>query len=141
MARQGVQGAAGTTVLVADDQERFRDAVCELVAAVPGFVLVGVAASGEEAVAAVGSLSPELVLMDVRMPGLGGVSATREITHRYPRVVVMLMSVDGHDVSPEVARTCGAAAFLRKQDLRPRKLRAMWEELRPEAGDAAGRAG
>jgi hypothetical protein len=45
----------------------------------------------------------------------------------------MLMSVDGHDVLPEVARACGAAALLRKQDLRPRKLRAMWEELRPDA--------
>ncbi len=131
MVRQGVRNGADTTVLVADDQEHFRDAVCELVAAVPGFVLVGVAASGEEAVAAVRSLSPELVLMDVRMPGLGGIQATREITSRYPRVVVMLMSVDGHDVLPEVARTCGAAAFLRKQDLRPRTLRAMWEEMRP----------
>jgi DNA-binding NarL/FixJ family response regulator len=71
MPRQGVRSGPDTTVLVADDQEQFRDAVCELVAAVPGFVLVGVAASGEEAVAAVGSLSPELVLMDVRMRGWG----------------------------------------------------------------------
>jgi two-component system invasion response regulator UvrY len=127
MARRGDLGAEETTVLVVDDQEQFRGAVREVVAAVPGFALVGEAASGEEAVAAVGSLSPRLVLMDVRMPGMGGIQATREITNRYPHVVTMLMSVDATEALPDAARTCGAAAFLRKQDLRPGTLREMWE--------------
>lgn len=59
-------------VLVVDDQEKFRDVVREVIDVTPGFVLVGEAGSGEEAVAAVGSVSAALVLMDVRMPGSAG---------------------------------------------------------------------
>jgi two-component system, NarL family, invasion response regulator UvrY len=114
-------------VLVVDDQETFRGAIREVIDVIPGFVLVGEAASGEEAVGAVGSLSAGLVLMDVRMPGMGGIEATREIVDRYPGVVVMLISVDGAEALPDAAHACGAAAFLRKQDLRPHTLRDMWE--------------
>lgn len=129
------------TVLVADDHEQFRGAVGEVVASIPGFVLVGEAASGEEAVAAVGFLSPRLVLMDVRMPGLGGIQATREITSRCPDVVVMLMSIDAAEALPDAARTCGAATFLRKQDLRPGTLREMWEMQRDGASRDGRRLG
>jgi two-component system invasion response regulator UvrY len=129
--------AAGTeiTVLVVDDHEQFRGAIRDELAALPEFMLIGEAASGEEALATVGSLSPRLVLMDVRMPGMGGIQATAEITNRYHDVVVMLMSVDAAEVLPDAARTCGAAAFLRKQDLRPLKLREMWEMQRDAPGN------
>ena len=73
-------GKGQVTMLVVDDQEPFRDAMRELVAATAGFELVGEAASGEDALAAIGNLSPELVLMDVRMPGIGGIEATRQAT-------------------------------------------------------------
>jgi DNA-binding NarL/FixJ family response regulator len=114
-------------VLVVDDQEAFRDAVRTVIDVTPGFVLVGEAGSGEEALRAVGSWSPRLVLMDVRMPGMGGIQATREIVDRYLGVVVMLMSLDGAEALPDTAQACGAAAFVRKQDLRPRMLREVWE--------------
>jgi two-component system invasion response regulator UvrY len=124
------------TVLVVDDHEQFRGAIREVIAALPEFILIGEAVSGEEALAAVGSLSPRLILMDVRMPGMGGIQATADITNRYPDVVVMLMSVDAAEVLPDAARTCGAAAFLRKQDMRPLKLREMWEMQRDAPGNA-----
>lgn len=131
--------SAQTAVLLVDDKEQFRVVVREVLAALPGFVLVGEVASGEEALAAVGSLSPHLVLMDVRMPGLGGIPATREITNRYPQVVVILMSIDSGEALPAAARACGAAAVLRKQDLRPRRLRQIWEEIRRDPSDAESR--
>jgi two-component system, NarL family, invasion response regulator UvrY len=115
-----------TRVLVVDDQEQFREAVRDVVAALPGFVIVAEAASGEEAMAAVGSSSPGLILMDVRLTGLSGIEATRAITNRNPHVVVILMSVDGAEGLWDTARLCGAAAVVRKQDLRPRTLREIW---------------
>jgi two-component system, NarL family, invasion response regulator UvrY len=116
-----------TRVLLVDDQENVRGAIRDVIAAIPGFVLAGEAASGEEAVAAVERLSPALVLMDVRLPGIGGMQATREIVNRYPEVVVMLMSIDEAEALPDSVHACGAAAFLRKQDLRPWTLRDVWE--------------
>jgi two-component system, NarL family, invasion response regulator UvrY len=85
------------------------------------------------------SLSPMLVLMDVRMPGMGGAQATREIVSRYPGVVVILMSIDEAEALPDTVQACGAAAFLRKQDLRPRPLRDLWEMQRkaPKTGAPA----
>jgi two-component system, NarL family, invasion response regulator UvrY len=124
-------------VLVVDDQEKFRDVVREVIDVTPGFVLVGEAGSGEEAVAAVGSVSAALVLMDVRMPGIGGIQATRQIGDRYPGVVVMLMSVDPAEGLPDAAHACGAAAFLPKQDLRPRMLRDVWEIHQEARGKSA----
>jgi two-component system invasion response regulator UvrY len=132
-----------TRVLLVDDQESFRGAVRDVIAVSPGFVLVGEAASGEEAVAAVESLSPGLVLMDVRMPGMGGAQATREIVNRYPGVVVMLMSIDEAEALPDTVQACGAAAFVRKQDLRSRTLRDLWEMQRgaQEKGATANEPG
>jgi len=125
-------------VLVVDDQETFRGVIREVIDVTPGFVLVGEAGSGEEAVAAVGLVSPALVLMDVRMPGIGGIQATREIVGRYPGVVVMLMSADPAEGLPDAARACGAAAFLRKEDLRPRMLRDVWEMHQEARAQGAG---
>jgi two-component system, NarL family, invasion response regulator UvrY len=127
-------------VVVVDDQEKFRDVIRELIDAIPGFVWVGGAESGEEAVGVVGSVSAALVLMDVRMPRIGGIQATREIVDRYPGVVVMLMSVDAAEGLPDAAHACGAAAFLRKQDLRPRVLREVWETHKEAHAGGANRS-
>jgi DNA-binding NarL/FixJ family response regulator len=96
----------------------------EVVAATEGFRLVGEAESGEAALDAVDDLSPRMVIMDKRMPGMGGVEATRMLTARHPDVVVLLISVE--DPDPLLARSCAAAAFARKQDLSPRLLRDVW---------------
>jgi DNA-binding NarL/FixJ family response regulator len=114
------------TVLVVDDQAAFRAALRELVAATEGFVLVGEAASGEEALEAAEELAPRLVIMDKRMPGLGGIAATRLLTDRHPDVVVVLVSLE--DPDPDAARRSGAATFLSKADLSTESLRQVWRD-------------
>jgi chemotaxis response regulator CheB len=78
----------GVRVLAVDDHEAFREALRDLIAAMPGFVLAGQAETGEEGVRAVERLSPQLVLMDVAMPGMGGVEAARVVLSRHPGVMV-----------------------------------------------------
>jgi DNA-binding NarL/FixJ family response regulator len=121
-------GKGQVTMLVVDDQEPFREAMRELVAATEGFELVGEAASGEGAVVAIGDLSPELVLMDIRMPGIGGIEAARLVTTARTDVAVILVSVEPLDTLPESFQGCGAAAFARKQDLRPPLLCELWAQ-------------
>jgi two-component system, NarL family, invasion response regulator UvrY len=111
-------------VLVVDDQEFFRDVLRDVVLATPGMTLVGDAASGEAAVDAVEELSPRMVIMDKRMPGVGGIEAARLIRAHRPEIVVVLVSVEVPD--PEVLEESGAAAFLHKQELSPRALADLW---------------
>lgn len=114
-------------MIVVDDQPWFRAIMREMVDAANGFVLVGEADSGEAAQEAVDALTPRLVIMDKRMPGIGGIEACRLIAARHPEIVVIICSVE--DPDPEVARTCGAARFVRKSELSPRTLRAIWEQV------------
>jgi two-component system, NarL family, invasion response regulator UvrY len=125
-------GAAGAVrILVVDDQETFREAMEILVAATPGFTLAGEAPSGEDAIAAVDELAPHLVLMDVRMAGMGGLEAARTLAELHPEVVVILTSVYGPEELPQdMVDGCRAAAFARKQTLRPRLLLDLWEKHR-----------
>jgi DNA-binding NarL/FixJ family response regulator len=116
--------------LVVDDHATFREILRDLVAAACGFVLVGEACSGEEAVSAVDRLSPRLVLMDVVMPGIGGIVASRMILNRHPELVVVLISVDDPALHPGAAALGSAVACARKQDLRPDGLSELWEKLR-----------
>ena len=113
-------------VLVVDDQPTFRSTLRDLVTATPGLLLAGEAESGEAAVEAVASLSPRMVIMDKRMPGMGGVEATRRLVATHPEIVVLLVSVEIPEL--ELMHGSGAAAFLRKQQLSPRALAAVWEE-------------
>jgi DNA-binding NarL/FixJ family response regulator len=127
-ARNGVYQAAEIRTLVVDDQEPFRGALRQLVEAAPGFCLAGEASSGEDAIVAVGTLSPALVLMDVRMPGMGGIEAARSLARDHPEVMVVLLSVHGReDLPPELLDGMDAAAFVHKQNMRPRLLRDLWQ--------------
>jgi two-component system, NarL family, invasion response regulator UvrY len=112
------------SVLVVDDQEFFRDVMRDVVLATPGMTLVGDAASGEAAVDAVEELSPRMVIMDKRMPGVGGIEAARLIRAHRPEIVVVLVSVEEPD--PEVLEESGASAFLHKRELSPRALADLW---------------
>jgi DNA-binding NarL/FixJ family response regulator len=113
-------------VLVVDDQETYRRAIREVVAAADGFDLAGEAASGDAALAAADELSPALVLMDKRMPGMDGHETTRRLTERHPDVVVVIVSVEDPDASR--AREAGAAASAHKRDLSAQLLREVWQE-------------
>jgi two-component system invasion response regulator UvrY len=118
---------AGRTVsvLVVDDQDLFRAVMRDVVEATPGMTLAGEAASGEAAVDALDELSPELVIIDKRMPGIGGIEAARRIRARRPDIVVVLVSVESP--SPEALEESGGAAFLNKRELSPRALTALWQ--------------
>lgn len=126
----GSGGDLGVRTLAVDDHDIFRETLRELIAAAPGFVLVGQACSGEESVRAVGRLSPQLVLMDVTMPGMGGIAAARAILSRYPGVAVVLISVDDPSLHPKANALGNAVAYARKQDLCPNQLKDAWETLR-----------
>jgi len=115
------------TVLTVDDQIVFRNAARDVINATAGFEAVGDVSSGEEALAAVERLRPALVLLDVRMPGIGGIEAARRIKEVHPGTVVVLISIEDSDEFAEDARACGAAAVVRKQDFGPALLRSIWE--------------
>ena len=113
-------------VLTVDDQVVFRRAAHDVIAATPGFESVGDAETGEEALDAVERLHPELVLLDVRMPGMGGIEAARRITASHPETVVVLISIEDSAEFAEDAQASGAATLVRKQDFGPALLRSIW---------------
>jgi DNA-binding NarL/FixJ family response regulator len=113
-------------VVAVDDQAHFRDALKDLVGATAALELVGEAGSGEDAVALVRELAPDLVLMDVRMPGLGGIGATRAIKEIRPETVVVLASTTHPDELAREADASRADEIVWKGDLRPRLLDEIW---------------
>jgi DNA-binding NarL/FixJ family response regulator len=119
-----INGVVG--VLTIDDQAVFRRVAEDVITATPGFEPVGEAECGEEGVAAVDRLRPQLVLLDVRMPGLGGIETARRITSAHPDTVVVLISIEEPDEFAHAARGSGAAALVRKQDFGPLLLRSLW---------------
>jgi len=122
-------------VLSVDDSPRFLSAARELIAATPGFRTVGEAASGRDGVEAARRLRPDLVLLDVRMDDMDGIEAARRVHGDSPRTVILLVSVEDRSDVPNAARTCGAAAFVRKDRLTPRVLR----EIRARESDEGRR--
>jgi two-component system, NarL family, invasion response regulator UvrY len=114
-------------VLIVDDQAPFRRAARAVLAATPGFDVVGEAESGEQAVELAGSLAPGLVLMDINMAGISGIEATRRITEAHPGTVVVLLSTYQADELPADAASCGAAAYVNKEEFGPAVLRDVWE--------------
>ena len=121
-----VEDAAPIRVLVVDDQLPFRNAARAVVDRMSGFDVVGEAESGEDAVAMVEQLQPDLVLMDINMGAMDGIEATRLIVSSSPAVMVVLLSTyDLSDLPPE-ARTSGASAYVPKDDFWGRGIRELW---------------
>jgi two-component system, NarL family, invasion response regulator UvrY len=120
------------SVLVVDDQEFFRSVLCDLVSATPGFAVVGEAACGEDALPAADSLAPELVVMDIRMPGCGGIEAARLLTQRHPGLVVLLVSAQEAPAFAAGEFSNAAVSFVSKRGLCAAVLRREWDNR--EAG-------
>jgi len=116
------------SVVTVDDQAVFRGVARELIEATAGFEAVGEAESGEAALAVVDELRPELVLVDVRMPGMDGIETSQRIKERHPSTVVVLISIEGLSNIPSGAADCGAATLVRKQEFGPAKLRDIWNK-------------
>ncbi len=136
----GRPARVGVGVMTVDDQAAFRQAAREVIEATDGFEYLGEAGSGEEALALAGELDPDLVLVDVRMPGIDGLETARRLGAAHPASTVVLISTASLDEYPSGDGLLGAVAFVRKQDLGPALLRRLWVDhgRRPLAADLPG---
>ena len=105
----------------------FRGVARDVIDATPGFEAIGEAAGGDEGLEAVECLGPDLVLLDVRMPGMDGIEVARRLAARHPDLVVVLISNDERIDIPSAAEL-EAIPLVRKQDFGPRLLRRLWGE-------------
>jgi two-component system, NarL family, invasion response regulator UvrY len=115
-------------VLVVDDQAPFRMAAKAVVRRLGGFELVGEAVNGSEAVALADKLRPALVLMDINMPEMNGIEATRQIVASHPETVVILCSTYEIGDLPPDAAVSGARAYMNKERLSSAELQRLWDE-------------
>jgi two-component system, NarL family, invasion response regulator UvrY len=113
-------------VWVVDDQASFRLATAETVAATDDFVMADEYLNGESAIRLIPDDGVGIVLMDIHMPGMGGIEATRRIRAARPDLMVLLMSTYDIEDLPAEAADCGAAAYLHKEHLSPDLLTRLW---------------
>jgi DNA-binding NarL/FixJ family response regulator len=113
-------------VVLVDDQEAFMHALVAVVNATQGFVVVGQASTGEESLELTDELKPGLVLMDVNLPGIDGIEATRRLRERGAPPVVILLSTHDEDAGDLFVAQSGANAYVTKSDFGPQRLSQIW---------------
>ena len=106
-------------VLVVDDQVPFRNAARAVVSITPGFEVVGEAESGEEAIELADALDPDVVLMDIHLPGMNGLAACKAIVAEHPATTVLLLSTYREEDVPGDTTSCGAQAYVNKEHFGP----------------------
>jgi CheY-like chemotaxis protein len=126
------RNALRARVLAVDDSEIFLQVADSVVSGTAGLRLVGTAASGEEALELLPHLQPDLVLLDVHMPGIGGMETASIIGRDSPQTVVVLVSAEPAGLAA-AAKSVGAVAILSKVDLSPDMLDQLW--LKRGSGD------
>jgi DNA-binding NarL/FixJ family response regulator len=116
-------------VLIVDDQAPFRAAARDVVELADGFEVVGEAESGEDSVTAVRELKPDLVLMDVNLPGIDGLEATKQILSQNSNqaIVLVLSTYEAEEMTPR-ALEAGALAYIPKAQFGPDELEEAWTE-------------
>jgi len=107
-------GADLTRVIVVDDQALVREGLVTMLELMPGIEVVGTAGDGEEAVSVVERMGPDVALMDLRMPKLDGVEATRRIRAHHPATQVIVLTTHADDSSIMAAIAAGARGYLTK---------------------------
>jgi len=127
------ENTESVTVVVADDQSAVREGLVLLLGTLAGIVVTGEAETGEAAADAVAATSPQVVLMDLNMPGCGGVEATRRIRASHPRTQVVVLTTYSDDESIIGALQAGALGYLTKDATRAEIGRAV---LAAAAGQA-----
>lgn len=116
------------SVIIVDDQAPFRLAAKAVLRRSKGFELVGEASGGVEAIALANEVHPDVILMDINMPDMGGIEATRKILEDRPKTFVILCSTyDVSDLPPD-AMTSGARAYVHKEQLSATTLRRLWDQ-------------
>ncbi|MET9579430.1 response regulator transcription factor [Streptomyces massasporeus] len=125
-------------VVVADDQTVVREGIVMLLGLLPGIEVVGAAGDGEEAVALVAGLAPDVVLMDLRMPRCDGVEATRRIRAEHPGTQVVVLTTFADDESLFPALEAGARGYLTKDAGGDEIVRAVHSVLSGDAGLSPG---
>jgi DNA-binding NarL/FixJ family response regulator len=112
-------------ILIADDHPLFRHGIAALLQALPEFQVVGEATSGEEAVRLAEQLQPDVILMDIRMPDLNGIEATRRILHTSPHIRILMVTMSEDDGSVFTAMRAGARGYVLKDAQKEELLRAI----------------
>ncbi len=103
-----------TTLLIADDHDLVRESISRMLEEVYGYDVVSEAKSGEEAVKSAKKLEPDIVLMDVKMPGIGGLEATRKITQGSDKTKVIALTGVANDLFAKQLMQAGASAYVTK---------------------------
>ena len=116
------------SVMVVDDQAPFRMAARAVIRRSEGFSLTGEAENGVKALELANEIHPDVVLMDINMPEMGGIEATRRIVAELPETFVILCSTyDISDLPPD-AKDSGARAYVHKEQLGSTTLRRLWDQ-------------
>ena len=111
-----VRTMAAIRVLLVDDESLVRKVLRQILAAYPDMELVGEAATGYEAISAVERLQPDIVVMDIRMPGLDGIAAAGEIRRKYPHVKVIGLSEYAYGYNTDAMEKAGALGVYQKSN-------------------------
>jgi len=120
-------------LLIADDHTLVRQGLSALLMAVPEIELVGEAASGDEVLAQAEALSPDVILMDIQMPGVNGIEATRRILKSNPTIGIIVVTMLDDDNSVFAAMRAGARGYVLKGADKAEVLKTIWAVAKGEA--------
>jgi DNA-binding NarL/FixJ family response regulator len=112
-------------ILIADDHAPFREGLRALLLVAPDCEVIGEAATGDEAIALAATLQPDVILMDINMPGINGIEATRRILYTSPHISMLVLTMFDDDDSVFAALRAGARGYLLKGALKAEILRAI----------------
>jgi DNA-binding NarL/FixJ family response regulator len=112
-------------ILIADDHPLFRKGMRALLTATPGTEVVGEATTGQEAIKLASALQPDVILMDLQMPGINGIEATRQILHTSPHIRILVVTLFEDDASIFTALRAGARGYILKDAQEEEMLRAI----------------
>lgn len=120
-------------VLIADDHPLFRHGLSALLNTSPDFEVIGEATSGEEVITMAAALQPDVILMDIHMPGINGIEATRHILHTSPTIRILIITMFEDDASVFTAMRAGARGYMLKDAQKADMLAAIRAVGRGEA--------
>lgn len=112
-------------VIIVDDHKLVRNGIKRILESAPGIKIVGEASSGEEALQVIKQLQPHVVLMDIKMPGLGGIETTRKLVRLYPELKIIIVTAYENEVFPVRMFHAGAHGYLTKGASEEEMLRAI----------------